>query len=155
MGIMLICLDDAPRLIKTQMLIHILCLPPVCSTSSQHFHLPPPYENLLLMSSISLNTAKFIVMNVSSPKFRIWQHLEDHWNRTQLHHLVNIPSIPIDQFYKHMINSNGLIIPFILTDEALNDTTHLWTPFSHTGIYITAIGLVIITGLWIFCCYFF
>ena len=55
----------------------------------------------------------------------------------QLHHLFNIPSVPIDQLYKHMINSNGPIIPFISTNESIDDTISLWTLFSHTGIYIT------------------
>ena len=67
-------------------------------------------------------------MNISSPEFRIWQHLEDHWNGTQLHHLDNIPSFPIDQlYYECMINSNRHITAFISTDEAIDDTTSLWT----------------------------
>ena len=36
--------------------------------------------------------------------FHIWQHLEEHWNESQLQHLATIPSIPVDQLYKHMIN---------------------------------------------------
>ena len=62
--IMLICPDEAPRFIKIQTPIHILCLPPACSTTSQHFHLPPHYENHKLTINISLNTANLIVMNV-------------------------------------------------------------------------------------------
>ena len=94
-------------------------------------------------------------MNISSPEFRIWQHLEDHWNRTKLHHLVNIPSVPTDQIYKHMVNSYRPITPLIPTDESTDDTASLWTLFSHTGIYITAKGSLIPAGLGIFCCYFF
>ena len=66
-GIMLICPYEASRFIKTQTPIHILCLPPASSTTSQHFHLPPHYENHQLMINISLNTANLNVMNVSSP----------------------------------------------------------------------------------------
>ena len=154
-GITLICPDEAPMFTKTKMPIHILHLPPAHSTTSQHFHLPPHFEIHLLTINISLNTAKLNVMNISSPEFRIWQHLEDHWNGTQLHHLGNIPSVPIDQLYKHMINSNGAIIPFISTDESIDDTASLWTLFSHTGIYATAIGSLIPARLGIFCCYFF
>ena len=94
-------------------------------------------------------------MNTSSPEFRIWQHLEDHWNGTQLHHLVNIPSVPIDQLYKHMVSSNGPITPFMSTDESIGDTASIWTLFSHMGIYVLPIGLLIPAGLGIFCCYFF
>ena len=43
-GIAIIYPDEAPRFIKIQTLIHILCLPQACSTTSQHFHLPSPYE---------------------------------------------------------------------------------------------------------------
>ena len=86
-GITLICPEEAPRFIKTQTPIHILWLPPACSTTSQHFHLPPCYETHELTINISLNTANLNVINISSPEFRIWQHLEDHWNETQLHHL--------------------------------------------------------------------
>ena len=76
-GITLICPDESPRFIKTKTLIHIPQLPTACSATSQHFHLPPCYENHQLMINISLNTAKLNVMNMLSPEFRIWQHLED------------------------------------------------------------------------------
>ena len=95
------------------------------------------------------------MINISSPEFRIWQHMADRWNGTQLHHLVNIPSVPIDQLYKHMVSSNGPITQFMSTDESIDDTASIWTLFSHTGIYIMAIGLLIPIGLRIFCCYFF
>ena len=153
-GITLICPDEAPRFIKTKTPIHILCQPPACSTTSQHFHLSPHYKNHQLKINISLNTAKLNVMNMLSPEFRIWQHLENKWNRTQLQHLVNIPSVSIDQLYKHMINSNGPIILFVSTDKSINDTGSLRTLFYHTGIYVTAIGSLITVGLGIFCCYF-
>ena len=143
MGIMIICPEEALRFIKTQTPIHILCLPPACSTTSRYFHLPPHHESHELTTNISLNTANLNVINISSPEFRIWQHLEDHWNGTQLHHLVNILSVPNNQLYKHMINSNRPITPFMSTDESIDDTASIWTLFSHTGIYITAIGSLI------------
>ena len=92
------------------------------------------------------------MVKISSPDFRIWQHLEDHWNGTQLHHLVNIPSVPVDQLFKHMVSSNRPITSFTSTDESIDDTASLWTLFSHTGIYIMAIGSLIFAGLGIFCC---
>ena len=113
------------------------------------------YETHQLTVNISLNTANLNMMNISSPVFRIWQHLEDHRNGTQLHHLVTIPSVPIDQLYNHMINSNRPITPFISTDESIDDTASIWTLFSHTAIYAMAIGLLIPAGLRIFCCCFF
>ena len=149
-GIMIICPDEAPRFIKTHTPIHILCLPPACSATSQHLHLPPHYETHQLTINISLNMVNLNVMNISSPEFRIWKCLEDHWNGTQVHHLVNITSVPIDQPYKHMVNSNGPTTPFMPTDESIGDTASLWTLFSHT----VAIGLLMPAGLGIFCCYF-
>ena len=154
-GIMLICPDEAPRLIKTQTPIHILWLPPACSAISQHFHLSPHYETYQLTINVSLNTANLNVMNISSLEFRIWQNLEDHLNGTQLHHFVNIPSVPIDQLYKNKVSSNRSITPFISTDESINDTASLWTLFCHRGICVIAIRLLIPAGLGIFCCYFF
>ena len=135
-GIMMICPEEAPRFIRTQTPIHILHLPPACSATSQHFHLPPDYETHELPIKISLNIVNLNVINISSPEFKIWQHLEDHWNGNQLHHLVNMPSVPIDQLNKHMINSNKPITPFMSTDESSDDTASIWTLFSHTGIYI-------------------
>ena len=150
-GITIICPEEVPRFIKTQTPIHILHLPPACSTTSQHFHLPHHYETYQLTINISINTLNLNMMSVSSPEFRIWQHLEDHSNGTQLCHLINIPSAPIDQLYKHMVSSNGPITPF----ESIDDTASIWTLFSHTGIYIIGIWLFIPAGLEIFCCYFF
>ena len=154
-GITLICPEEAPRFLKIQMPFHVLQLPPACSTISQHFHLPPCYETHELTINLSFNTANLNVINISSPEFRIWQHLEDHWNGTQLHHLVNIPSVPIDQLYKQMVNSNGPINPFMSTDESIADTISVWILFSHTDIYVMAIGSLIPAALGIFCCYFF
>ena len=135
--------------------IHILCIPPVCSTTSQHFHLLPHYETQELTTSISLSTVNLNLINISSPEFRIWQHLKDHWNGIQLHHLVNIPSVPVDQLYKHTVSRNKPVTPFMSTDESIDDVATIGTLFSHTAIYIRAIGSLILARLGIFCCYFF
>ena len=141
MGIAIICPKEAPRFIKTQTPIPIL-------------HLPLHYETHELTINISLNTANLSMINISSPEFRIQQHLEDYWNGDQLHPLVNIPSVPIDEVYKHMVSSNGPITPFMSTDESIDDTASIWTLFCHTGIYVMAVGLLIPAGLGIFICYF-
>ena len=154
-GITLICPGEAPRSIIPQTTIHRLWLQPVCSPTSQHFYISPCYESHEITVNISMNIANLNVINISTPEFRIWQQLEDHWNRTLLHHLVNIPSALIDKLYKQMVNSNGPINPFMSTDESIGETVSVWTLFSHAGIYVTAIGLLISAGLGIFCCYFF
>ena len=54
-----------------------------------------------------------------------------------------------------MVNTNGPINPFLSTDESIGETVSAWTLFSHAGVYVMAIGLLIPAGLGIFCCYFF
>ena len=39
------------------------------------------------------------MVNISSLDFHIWQHVKDHRNETQLHHLSSIPSVQIAQLY--------------------------------------------------------
>ena len=41
-----------------------------------------------------------------------------------------------------MINGIKLITPFTSPEESTGDTTPIWTLFSHTGAYVTAIRLV-------------
>ena len=94
------------------------------------------------------------MINISSINFHIWQHLEKHWNESQLQHLASIPSIPVGELYSHMAKGIQPITPFS-TEESTGDTDSLWTLFSHTGVYIMAIGLLIPAGLGMFCCYFF
>ena len=53
-----------------------------------------------------------------------------------------------------MISTSRPMNPFTSTDELTEETVSVWPLFSHTGIYITAIELLIPAGLWIFCCYF-
>ena len=107
------------------------------------------------MINILLNTANLNAVNISSPEFREWQHLEDHWNTSQLHKLADIPTVLVAHTYKHIIDNNIPILMFQLADESIDDTASIWTLFSHPGIYITTIGLLIPAGLGIFCCYFF
>ena len=145
-GITLICPEEVPRSIIPQTPIHVFQLLPACSATSQHFHLPPCYETHESTVIISPNTANLNIIDISSQEFRIWQHLEDHWNGTQLLHLVNIPSVPIDKLYKQLVSSNRPINPFMSTDESIGDTVSVWTLFSHTGIYNMAIGSLIPVG---------
>ena len=71
MEITLIHPEEAPQFLKTQMPIHILQLPPACSTTSQHFHLLPCYETNGPMINTSFNTVNLNGINISSPEFRI------------------------------------------------------------------------------------
>ena len=86
--------------------------------------------------------------------FCIWQHLDKHWNESQLQQLASIPSIPVGQLYSNMATGIQHITPFS-SAESTGDTDSIWTLFSHTGVYVMAIGSLIQAGLGIFCCYFF
>ena len=82
--------------------IHVLCLPTACSATSPNFHLPPPYETTSTEVNISLDMANLHMINILSLDFCIWQHLEKHWNKSQLKHLASIPSVPGGQLYSNM-----------------------------------------------------
>ena len=151
--ITLICPGENTKFITVKKPIHILQLLPACSSTSPHFHLPPHYEFPALAVNISLDMANLNMVNISSLDFQIWQHLKDHRNETQFHHLSSIPPVPIAQLYKHMISGIKPITPF--TSELIDDTESIWTLFSHAGVYVMAIGLLIPARLRIFCCYLF
>ena len=104
-----------------------------------------------LVVNISLDMANLNMVNMSSLDFCIWQHLEKHWNEMKLHHLTIIPSVPVNQFYKHMVNGIHPITPFPSPAESTGDTVSIWTLFSHTGVYIMVIRSLIPAGLGIFC----
>ena len=105
--------------------------------------------------NVSINMANLNMINISALDFCIWQHFGNNRSEAQLQHLTTIPSIPVHKIYQHMINSSQPIMPFDMDNESTGHADSIWTLFSHTGIYITAIGLLIPAGLGLFCCYFF
>ena len=155
--ITLSCLGGTTQFIAVKIPIHILCLPTACSATSPHFYLPPHYEGPPFEVNISLDMANLNMINISSVNFQIWQHLEKHQNESQLLHLASIPSVLVGQLYHHM--AKGLInkehITHFSPENLTGDTNSIWTLFSHTGVYVVAIGSLISAGLGIFCCYFF
>ena len=121
---------------------------------SSNFYLSPRYETPTLDVNISLNMANLHMLNTSVQDFHIWQHLGSNRSEMQLQHLTTIPSsIPIHKIYQHLLNSTIPVMPF--DTESTENTDSLWTLFTHPGIYISAIGLLIPVGNGLFCCYFF
>ena len=153
-GITHVCPEGPTKLIAIQKPILILWLPPACSATLPYFYLPHHYEPTTVAINISLEVAKLNMINILVLDFHIWQHLEKHWNDTQLQHLASIPSVPVNDLYKHMISGIKPTTPFTLPKESTGDTVWIWTLFSHTGVYIMAIRLLIPAALGIFCCYF-
>ena len=79
------------KFIKLKKPIHVLQLPTACSATSPNFHLTPHYDTTSSEVKISLDMANLHMINISSLDFHIWQHLEKHWNDSQLQHLASIP----------------------------------------------------------------
>ena len=151
----LICPKKAIETIIIQKQVHILKLPMACSATSSNFYLPPRYKTPNLDVNVSINMANLPMINISAQDFHIWQHLGSNRSEVQLQHLTTIPSIPVHKIYQHMLNNTTQIMPFDMDKESTEHTNSIWTLFSHTGMYITAIGLLIPAGLGLFCCYFF
>ena len=121
-----------------------------CSATSSNFYLPPRYETPTLDVNISLNMANLCIINISAQHFHIWQHLGSNRSDMQLQHLTTIPSIPVHKIYQHLLNSTMSVVPFN-TDSSENANS-LWNLFTHPGIYVSAIGLIIPIGIVLFCC---
>ena len=65
------------------------------------------------------------MVDMSSFNFHIWQDLEKHQNETQLHCLASIPSVPVNQLYKCMIDGIHPITPFTTPEESTGDTASI------------------------------
>ena len=115
-----------------------------------YFYLPPHYEPTAIDINIYFEVAKLNMINISALDFHIWQHLENPQNETLLQDLASIPSVPVNQLYKHMISSTNPITPFTSHVESTGDTVSIWTLFSHTGVYVMPIGSLLPAGLGIF-----
>ena len=148
----LICPEKPMETIPIQKPIHKLKLPMACSATLSNFYLPPRYETPTLDVNISLNMANLHMLNISAQNFCIWQHLGSNRNDMQLHNLTTIPSIRVHKIYQHLLNSTMLVVP--LNTESKGSTDSLWTLFTHQGIYVSAMGLLIPVGIGLFCCYF-
>ena len=113
----------------------------------------PRYETPILDVNVSLNMANLCMINISAQHFCIWQHLGSNRSDMQLQYLTTIPSIPVHKVYQHLLNSTMPIVPF--NTESSGNTNSLWSVFTHPGIYVSALGLIIPVGVGLFCCYFF
>ena len=123
-----------------------------CSATSSNFYLPPRFEALNLDVYVSINMANLHMINIWAQDFHIWQHLGSNRSEAQPQHLTTIPSNPVLKIYQHMLINTPPVMPFDMDEESTEHINLIWTLFSHTGMYITAIGLLIPAGLGLFCC---
>ena len=124
-----------------------------CSATSAHFYLPPRYETPILNVNVSLDRTNLQTINTTVLHFCVWQHMERNHSETQLKHLATLPSIPVHKLYQHLLNSSLHLTPFNMKHS--EDINTLWNLFTHPGVYISALGLLIPVGIGLFCCYFF
>ena len=75
--------------------IHVLKLEPACSVTSQHFHLPPKYEDTHVTMNFSIYNANLDIMDISSALFRITQHIPSVQQHEMLEKLAALPPVPI------------------------------------------------------------
>ena len=151
--ISLICPEKPMETIPIRQLLHVLKLPIACSATSAHFYLPPRYETPVLNINVSLDMANLQTVNISILHFCVWQHMGRNHSETQLQHLATLPSIPVHKVYQHLLNSSLHLTPF--NTKPSEDMDSLWNLFTHPGVYISALGLLISVGIGLFCCYFF
>ena len=75
--------------------IHVLKLEPTCSATSQHFHLPPKYEDTHVTMNFSIYNANLDIIDISSALFRITQHIPSVQQQEMLEKLAALPPVPI------------------------------------------------------------
>ena len=75
--------------------IHVLKLEPACSATSQHFHLPPKYEDTHVTMNLSIYNANLDIIDISSALFRITQHISSVQQQETLEKLAALPPVPI------------------------------------------------------------
>ena len=75
--------------------IHVLKLEPACSATSQHFHLPPKYEDTHIMMNLSIYNANLDIIDILSALFRITQHIPSVQQQETLEKLAALPPVPI------------------------------------------------------------
>ena len=104
----------------------ILKLPPACSPMSRHFHLPPHYEDHVVMMHISHDRANLNAINISTPDFYIWQHFYSNLTTTHMQKFTDMPNVPILQLYKHMIGQSECVLPFETNSNKHEEPSLTW-----------------------------
>ena len=94
--------------------IHVLRLEPACSATSQHFHLPPKYEDTHVTMNLSIYNANLDIINISSALFRIMQHIPSVQQQKMLERLAALPPVPIKRITMELMGE-------VLQETLLND----------------------------------
>ena len=99
-----------------------------------------------MMMNVSLGTTNIFAINISTPDFRIWQHFNSNLTTSHLQKLaLNVPEVPVEQLYKHMINRGEPFHSFTFNEGDYKDPSLIWTFLMYPQTYIGIIGTI-------FCC---
>ena len=104
----------------------------VCSVTSQHFHLPPKYEDTHITMNLSIYNANLDIINISSALFRITQHIPSVQQQETLERLAALPPVPIKRITMELMGE-------VLQETLLNDKPFWLRPFFLMG----CIGFVV------------
>ena len=131
--------------------LHILKLPPACSATPRHFHLPPHYEDDMVTLYVSLDKGNLNAVNISTTDFHIWQHLGSNWTTDHMQKLVDILQIHITQLHKHMIGQSAPVLPFEINTDMEEGPFLTWKLLTNPGTYIVTIDMVLLVYIGIYC----
>ena len=101
--------------------IHVLRLEPACSATSQHFHLPPKYEDTHITMNLSVYNANLDIIDISSALFRITQHILSVQQKEMLEKLPALPPVPIKRITMELMGE-------VLQETLSNDKPFLLRP---------------------------
>ena len=121
-----ICITKPTMSVHISPPIHVLRLKPACSATSQHFHLPPKYENTHVTMNLSIYNANLDIINISSTLFRITQHIPSVQQEEMLEKLAVLPPVPIKRITKELMGE--------VLQETLSSDNPFWLcPFFLMG----------------------
>ena len=144
----IICPDKANSTVHLP--FHILRLSPLCSATSNYFHLPPTLWESLYGNKCIPRYCQHYCYQHFNPRLRIWQHFSRNVTQPYLLKLKNIPEVPVTQLYRDMNNASEPIHSFTVKDDD-EDSCLIWTIIKHPGTYIGTISMVFVLGIDIFC----
>ena len=102
-SVTVICPTKPTMSVQISLPIHVLRLEPACSATSQHFHLPPKYEDSHVTMNLSIYNANLDIINISSALFRITQHIPSVQQQDMLEKLAALPPVPIKRITKELM----------------------------------------------------
>ena len=124
-----------------QLYIHVLKLEPACSATSQHFHLPPKYEDTHVKMNFSIYNANLDIINISSALFRITQHIPSVQQQETLEKLAALPPVPIKRITMELMGE--------VLQETLSSDKPFWLRPSFLMGCIRFVASIMSTVAWI------